>query len=171
MNAPANPPTSKLAIWSLVLAFLCAPIGLVMAIVALVKIGDSKGQLGGKGLAIAALVIPLMCVPTSGILAAIAIPNFIKFQCRSMQSEAKVTLSGLSVSQEAFHMDQGRYGTLEEIGFSASGGRYRYELVDASADAWTARAVGTTDVVVGDVWEVGKGGSPSNVDNACGGGG
>lgn len=47
-------------------------------------------------------------LPVVGILAAIAIPNFLKFQCKSKQSEAKVHLSGLFTAQKAFY---GEYGT------------------------------------------------------------
>ena len=54
--APVAPPqTPGLAIASLVLGVLgcTAPIGLVLGIVALVKINKSRGQMGGQGLAIA----------------------------------------------------------------------------------------------------------------------
>ena len=43
------------------------------------------------------LIELMIVVAIIGILAAIAIPNFIKFQARSKQSEAKANLNGLRV--------------------------------------------------------------------------
>ena len=54
------------------------------------------------------VVIPVV-VAVVGILAAIAIPNFLKFQCKSKQSEAKVHLSGLFTAQKAFYGEYGFY--------------------------------------------------------------
>jgi type II secretory pathway pseudopilin PulG len=107
--------TSALAIAALVCAFLCFPLGLILGIVALIRIGNSNGQLGGKGLAIAALVIPLAATPIIGILSAIAIPNFIRYQQRSKQSEAKSVLGGIRTSQQAFKEE---YGVYTKIGLN-----------------------------------------------------
>jgi len=41
------------------------------------------------------LIELMIVVAIIGILAAIAIPNFLKFQCKSKQSEAKTNLSGI----------------------------------------------------------------------------
>lgn len=61
---------------------------------------------------IACLVIAgiFLCggVPVVGILAAIAVPNFMRFQCLSKQAEAKTNLAGLFTAQKAFY---GEYGT------------------------------------------------------------
>ncbi len=62
-----------------------------------------------------------------GILAAIAIPNFIKFQSRSKQSECKANLKGYFVAQKAHFQEKNAYGaTPEDIGFSPTGSRYTY---------------------------------------------
>jgi hypothetical protein len=54
--------TSILAIASLILAILCvtAPIGVVLAVIALLVIANSNGRLAGRGLAIAGLIIGLI---------------------------------------------------------------------------------------------------------------
>lgn len=103
----ASPKTSTLAIVALVCIFLCAPLAVVLGIIALVKINDSKGQLTGKGLAIAAIVAPVAMIPVIGILAAIAIPNFIRYQLRSKSVEAKVVLRSLVSAQLSFYEENG----------------------------------------------------------------
>ena len=67
-------------------------------------------------------------VMASGVLSAIAIPNFIKFQCRSKQSEAKSLLKNAFTAQKAYYMEHDHYGqSFEEIGFSPEPGtRYTY---------------------------------------------
>jgi hypothetical protein len=74
----ATPPrTCGMAIASLVLGVLgcTAPIGLVLGIVALLKINKSRGQMGGQGLAIAGTCVSgLMLVPGLAIMAGMLLP-------------------------------------------------------------------------------------------------
>lgn len=76
--------------------------------------------LGGLG------CLGLLVVP--GILAAIAIPNFIKFQSRSKQAEAKANLRALYTAERAFYEENQRYTSdLEELGAHLEpGNRYAY---------------------------------------------
>lgn len=111
MNQPQRPKTSGLAIAALVLAFLCFPVGLVLGIIAYIQIKNSKGELGGQGIALAAMIVPATMVPMMGILAAIAIPNFIRYQLRSKQSEAKTVLAAIRTSQQTYFADHGAYVT------------------------------------------------------------
>src|ERR1700690_2898460 len=90
---PPNPRLpSSLPIVALVFTVLgfCLPplliIGVILGIIALVQ---GKGSLP---VAIVSVVLPVAAIPVIGILAAIAIPNFIKFQARSKQSECKTYL-------------------------------------------------------------------------------
>ncbi|WP_164009968.1 prepilin-type N-terminal cleavage/methylation domain-containing protein [Pyxidicoccus trucidator] len=76
------------------------------------------------------LIELMIVVAIIGILAAIAIPNFIKFQARSKQGEAKSNLKGLFTSQKSYFQEKDRYSALAgAIGFAPErGNRYAYTL-------------------------------------------
>jgi type IV pilus assembly protein PilA len=79
------------------------------------------------------LIELMIVVAIIGILAAIAIPNFIKFQARSKQSEAKSNLKGLFTAQKSYFQEKDRYsGVAGAIGFAPErGNRYAYILSQA----------------------------------------
>jgi type II secretory pathway pseudopilin PulG len=86
--APAK--TSGLAISSLVLGvlglFTCgatALVGLVLGIVAMVKIEKSKGQVGGKGLALAGTIVSGVFLLMLPVLAAMLLPALAKAKQRA----------------------------------------------------------------------------------------
>jgi type IV pilus assembly protein PilA len=70
----------------------------------------------------------MIVVAIIGILAAIAIPNFVKFQARSKQSEAKANMKAMFTAQKAFSAEKDRFSALTgEIGFSPErNNRYAY---------------------------------------------
>lgn len=113
--APHTTKTSGLAIAALVLSLLfCIPlaplIGLVLGIVALMQIDKSKGALTGKGMAIGAIVVSLFTgVAAIGMMAAIAIPNFVRFQARAKEAEARVSLMQLRTATMAHVVEQGTF--------------------------------------------------------------
>ena len=81
--------TSKSAIWSLIcgiLSFLCLPAlpAIILGIVALVAISNSKGKVKGTGLAIAgmiaAVVIPIITIVVGAVIIAIDFPSFLPTQ-------------------------------------------------------------------------------------------
>ncbi len=72
------------------------------------------------------LIELMIVVAIIGILAAIAIPNFLKYQAKSRQSEAKTNLGGIFVSQTAYYGEQSNYGNLANVGFSLAGASNRY---------------------------------------------
>src|SRR2546427_13296762 len=76
------------------------------------------------------LIELMIVVAIIGILAAIAIPNFIKFQARSKQSEAKANLKAIFTAQKAFYQEKDRFSTLTgEVGFEPErNNRYAYFL-------------------------------------------
>jgi hypothetical protein len=100
-STPANPPscgpakTSGLAIASVlfgVFGFLCLPAlaGLVLGIIALIKISQSKGQLRGQGLAIAGIClsgIMLILVPVG---AGLLLPALARAKAKSQQVHSPI---------------------------------------------------------------------------------
>jgi type IV pilus assembly protein PilA len=81
------------------------------------------------------LIELMIVVAIIGILAAIAIPNFIRFQARSKQGEAKANLKAMFTAERSFFQEKDRYSSyLNEVGFSPErANRYAYRLDNACA--------------------------------------
>ena len=73
---------------------------------------------GQKGFTLIELMIVVAII---GILAAIAIPNFLRYQAKSRQSEARTNLGGVFVAETAYFGEQSRYGSFGEVGFALAG--------------------------------------------------
>lgn len=82
------------------------------------------------------LVELMVVVVIIGILAAIAIPNFLRYQAKSRQSEAKMNLGAIFMSQTAYFGEATAYGNLAQIGFILAGStnRYTYRSGGAAPD-------------------------------------
>ena len=74
------------------------------------------------------LIELMIVVAIIGILAALAIPNFIRFQARSKQSEAKANLKSLFTAQRSWYQEHDGYDQMiHKIGFNPErGNRYAY---------------------------------------------
>jgi type IV pilus assembly protein PilA len=74
------------------------------------------------------LIELMIVVAIIGILAAIAIPNFIKFQARSKQSEAKANLKSFFTAEKSIFQEKDYYTEMiGDVGFSPErGNRYAY---------------------------------------------
>jgi type IV pilus assembly protein PilA len=91
-----------------------------------------KGQ---KGFTLIELMIVVAII---GILAAIAIPNFLRYQAKSRQSEARTNLGAVFVAETAFFGEQSRYGSFGQVGYALAGASNRYTY-----RAGTGAVVGT----------------------------
>ena len=73
------------------------------------------------------LIELMIVVAIIGILAAIAIPNFIKFQARSKQSEAKTNLKGIWQAEKSWFGEKDTFDNFTVIGWNAErGNRFSY---------------------------------------------
>ena len=106
------------------------------------------------------LIELMIVVAVIGILAALAIPNYIRFQARAKQSEAKGNLKGLFTTERSYYAEHSTYsGCINQIGFSPErGNRYRYTVntvvrVDESCGTTEDRstATGTRQPSDGDI--------------------
>ncbi len=77
------------------------------------------------------LIELMIVVAIIGILAAIAIPNFLKYQAKARQSEARTNLGAVFVAETSYYGEQARYSDFDAIGFAlvASTNRYTYRAM------------------------------------------
>ena len=91
-----------------------------------------RGKKGKKGFTLIELMIVVAII---GILAAIAIPNFLRFQAKSKQSEAKTNLGGIFTAETAYNAEHDGFADLNIISWGPTGTpRYRYTLGTSTND-------------------------------------
>jgi len=112
------------------------------------------------------LIELMIVVAIIGILAAIAIPNFVKFQCRSKQGEARTNLKAAYVAEDAYRGRNDMYFNLanaaiivtnpNDLGFNVQGKlRYLYNITAATTAAFLADALGKNGIdMQGDTWTI-----------------
>ncbi|MBF0099390.1 MAG: prepilin-type N-terminal cleavage/methylation domain-containing protein [Desulfobacterales bacterium] len=113
------------------------------------------------------LIELMIVVAIIGILAAIAIPNFVTYQCKSKQVEAKTNLAAIGTCEASYFAEFDKYNTnTSAIGFNPSGTiRYAY-TVAASGTQFTATASGSLNSRT-DMWTYNQGRTLANTTNAC----
>ena len=127
------------------------------------------------------LIELMIVVAIIGILAAIAIPNFVKFQCRSKQSEAKGNMKAMYVAEESYRAEFDTYvscttaqcapGATNDLGFSPKGTKVRY-VYAASGGATTFSATATVKGTFAgelsdDLWQITEKNDVANTSNGC----
>ena len=97
------------------------------------------------------LIELMIVVAIIGILAAIAIPNFLRYQAKSRQSEAKTNLGAVFVAETAYFSENSRYGSFSEIGYALAGttNRYTYRSPAALGAAGSGNNNGIDRIVCG----------------------
>jgi type IV pilus assembly protein PilA len=81
----------------------------------------------------------MIVVAIIGILAAIAIPNFLRFQAKSKQSEAKTNLGGIFTAQISYFGEHNFFGNFNQIAWAPTGTtRYSYISGDYTGTAAAA---------------------------------
>jgi len=99
------------------------------------------------------LIELMIVVAIIGILAAIAIPNFLKFQAKSKQSEAKTNLKGIYTAETGYFGENNSYGNLQQVNWAPVGNsRYRFSLVTAVAPLAIGNDEGDVTGVTFDAW-------------------
>lgn len=85
------------------------------------------GTSGDRGFTLIELLI---VVAILGIVSALAIPNYLRYQGHTRQSEAKTNLGAIFVAETAYYGEQTRYGAFSEIGYALAGmaNRYAYRV-------------------------------------------
>ena len=78
------------------------------------------------------LIELMIVVAIIGILAAIAIPNFLRFQAKSKQSEAKTNLGGIFTAEVAYFGEHNYFGNFSEIAWAPVGSNARYRYVSGA---------------------------------------
>jgi len=87
---------------------------------------------GKKGFTLIELMIVVAII---GILAAIAIPNFLRFQAKSKQSEAKTNLGGIFTAQTSYMAENNNFGTFTQIAWAPVGQKQVYTYFSGTAGA------------------------------------
>jgi type IV pilus assembly protein PilA len=115
------------------------------------------------------LIELMIVVAIIGILAAIAIPNFLRFQAKAKQSEARVLLSGIYTAEVAYFAEQNEYSPdlVRAVGFAPSSTPKYYThvasgagstndyLINATTTSFSAQASGNLDGdAFRDIWTV-----------------
>lgn len=144
---PAPQRTPTLAILSLVFAFLAPVVGLVLAIVALVR---ARTDGNGRGLAIAGLAVSVLAIP---VLAAIAIPVYLNQRENAQEAGVREALHQMSASIAAIDCEGFRSTTTAS--FQQQMGAPTCEDFDVIAQSANSGPVEVGDVPIIDIEVVG----------------
>ena len=99
---------------------------------------------GEKGFTLIELMIVVAII---GILAAIAIPNFMRYQAKAKQSEAKANLGSIYTSETTYRAENDTYAdSVTKLDWAVAGtARYSYSITAATTTTFTAQATANID--------------------------
>jgi type IV pilus assembly protein PilA len=108
------------------------------------------------------LIELMIVVAIIGILAAIAIPNFLRFQAKSKQSEAKTNLGGIFTAETSWFAENNVFADLGVISWAPVGSSVRYKYTLGGA---TTLGLAAVTIVAAD-WAGADPGITNDVPNA-----
>ena len=116
------------------------------------------------------LIELMIVVAIIGILAAIAIPNFMTYQAKARQSEAKVGLGGIFTTATSFFAENGTFSvsSAAALGYSPAGSpKYSFSYAGSTINNGATASVcgGNTTVVASTATDTGfTSGAIGNID-------
>ena len=102
-------------------------------------------RMGKKGFTLIELMIVVAII---GILAAIAIPNFLKFQAKSKQSEAKTNLKAIYVAETGYFGENNVYSDFSAVNWVPVGKKLIYAYsINGAPPTGAAPSGQTTELI------------------------
>ncbi len=114
------------------------------------------------------LIELMIVVAIIGILAAIAIPNFLRYQAKSRQAEAKANLGAIFTSETSYKAEHDTYVTRAGgLDWAPAGTpKYSYTITAATATQFTAQATYNLDSdATVDTWTINQARVLTNTSN------
>jgi len=108
------------------------------------------------------------------LLIALTMPNFKKFQCRAMQSQAKNQLARIYAAQKFYESEHGSFASFEALKAAGLVQSYDnwYHYFDAASPtdkkfSFFAKGLNKT-TAAGDLWSIDQDKEITNLKNGCG---
>ena len=115
------------------------------------------------------LIELMIVVAIIGILAAIAIPNFMTYQCKAKQSEAKSLLGAVRTAQEVYFAENSTYASsTSNLDYGMKGKQiYTVSKLGVSDGNPTAEVTGDIGQTQSDSWVLNATGEIKATTNSC----
>ena len=136
------PRMSGLALAGFITAFLCGPLGFILSLLGYNQVKNSRGQLTGKGFAVAGMAISSVLFVV-GVLAAVAIPAFMGYMHKAKKSEAQLELNKLGKNAKVLNITNAEFPVFDQpltpaASCCSTGGKCPGSVTDWQTPAWQA---------------------------------